>query len=134
MLRIMRLALLLLLALPSSPNRVFWIARELRASPPRSEDWPAAHVHEYGLKKWALPQEAAGWSHNYVCPEHGVHLTQKEGRNLCPIDGKDYHGWPVDNVVYMQPALQAILDVVNDVFTMEKSDVLRAAEITQTAF
>ena len=42
------------------------------------------------------------WSHAYVCPEHGMRLIQKAGQNLCPVDGKDYHGWPVDNVLYMQ--------------------------------
>jgi hypothetical protein len=68
----------------------------------RVADWPAAHVREFGLREWALPAEGAGWSHAYVCPVHGVRLSQKAGRNLCPIDGKDYHGWPVDNVVYMQ--------------------------------
>ena len=68
----------------------------------RAEDWPAAHVRQFGLQEWALPKTGAGWSHDYVCPEHGVRLTQKAGKNLCPIDGKDYHGWPYDNVAYMQ--------------------------------
>ncbi len=67
----------------------------------RAERWPASHVREYGLKEWALPAEGAGWSHAYVCPEHGLRLQQKAGRNLCPLDGKDYHGWPIDNVVFM---------------------------------
>ena len=31
-----------------------------------------------------------------------MRLTQKGGKNLGPVDGKDFHGWPVDNVVYMQ--------------------------------
>lgn len=68
----------------------------------RAEDWPAAHVENFGLKEWVLPSEGAGWSHAYVCPVHGVRLKQTRGQNLCPVDGKDYHGWPVDNVVYMQ--------------------------------
>jgi hypothetical protein len=67
-----------------------------------ADEWPAQHVREYGLKKWEVPKEGAGWSHDYVCPEHGVRLRQTEGKNICPIDGKDYHGWPVDNVVFMQ--------------------------------
>jgi hypothetical protein len=75
------------------------VADDLRR---RADDWPAAHVREFGLREWSLPAEGAGWSHAYVCPEHGVRLTQRAGRNLCPVDGKDYHGWPVDNVVYMQ--------------------------------
>src|SRR5574340_414111 len=66
----------------------------------RADEWPASHVREYGLKEWALPPEGSGWSHAYVCPEHGTRLRQKAGKNLCPVDGKDYHGWPIDQVVY----------------------------------
>lgn len=79
-----------------------WAAQVLRDLIERADDWPAAHVKQFGLAEWALPREGAGWSHAYVCPEHGMRLTQKGGKNLCPVDGKDYHGWPVDNVVYMQ--------------------------------
>lgn len=68
----------------------------------RAGDWPQAHLRTYGLKEWALPSEGAGWSHAYVCPDHGVRLRQSQGKNLCPVDGRDYHGWPIDNVVYMQ--------------------------------
>lgn len=67
-----------------------------------ANQWPARHVREYGLSKWEVPQQGAGWSHDYVCPVHGVRLRQDAGKNLCPVDGKDYHGWPVDNVVFMQ--------------------------------
>lgn len=67
-----------------------------------ANQWPAQHVREYGLAKWEVPKEGAGWSHDYVCPVHGVRLRQTAGKNICPVDGKDYHGWPVDNVVYMQ--------------------------------
>jgi oligo-alginate lyase len=79
-----------------------WAATVVAALVREAGDWPARHVREYGLTEWALPKEGAGWSHNYVCPDHGVRLTQKAGKNLCPIDGKDYHGWPVDYVVFMQ--------------------------------
>ncbi|MCX6626861.1 MAG: alginate lyase family protein [Candidatus Solibacter sp.] len=79
-----------------------WAANAVAGVLRRADEWPAQHVREYGLTEWALPKEGAGWSHNYVCPDHGVRLTQKAGKNLCPIDGKDYHGWPVDYVVFMQ--------------------------------
>lgn len=79
-----------------------WAAAVISELEQRAQDWPAAHVREFGLGEWALPKEGAGWSHAYVCPEHGARLTQRAGKNLCPIDGKDYHGWPVNNVVYMQ--------------------------------
>jgi len=67
-----------------------------------ADEWPAQHVREYGLARWEVPQEGSGWSHDYVCPVHGMRLRQTAGKNICPVDGKDYHGWPVDNVVYMQ--------------------------------
>lgn len=67
-----------------------------------ADEWPAQHVREFGLAKFEIPKEGAGWSHDYVCPVHGVRLKQTAGKNICPVDGKDYHGWPVDNVVYMQ--------------------------------
>ncbi|MEO8370380.1 MAG: hypothetical protein ABI806_14445, partial [Candidatus Solibacter sp.] len=79
-----------------------WAAKIVAALTREAAEWPAQHVREYGLTEWAVPKEGSGWSHNYVCPDHGVRLTQKAGKNLCPIDGKDYHGWPVDYVVFMQ--------------------------------
>lgn len=104
--------LLFLLALPALAEPRLLLNREdiarLRSQPVaqelirKAEIWPADHVKNYGLKEWALPPEGAGWSHAYVCPVHGVRLKQTRGRNLCPVDGQDYHGWPVDNVVYMQ--------------------------------
>jgi len=79
-----------------------WAANIVHTLTEAANDWPVSHVREFGLAEWALPKEGAGWSHAYVCPEHGVRLTQKQGKNLCPVDGKDYHGWPVDHVVFMQ--------------------------------
>jgi hypothetical protein len=115
----MRRALLFLLAVPAfcEPRLLFnsadleriknvaaaepWAAKVVAGLVREADEWPARHVREFGLTEWALPKEGAGWSHNYVCPEHGVRLIRKAGKNLCPIDGKDYHGWPVDYVVYM---------------------------------
>jgi hypothetical protein len=112
----MRLALMLFLSLPAfgEPRllqnsadlariaKLAW-AHDLIASLAKAADeWPEPHVREFGLAEWAVPKEGAGWAHTYVCPEHGVRLTRKQGRNLCPVDGKDFHGWPIDNVVYMQ--------------------------------
>ncbi|MBI5280041.1 MAG: heparinase II/III family protein [Candidatus Solibacter usitatus] len=116
----MRAALLLLISLrtQAEPGRLWtpagiervkataaaepWAAEIVGDLIRRAGDWPQAHLRAYGLKEWALPAEGAGWSHAYVCPDHGVRLQQRQGRNLCPVDGRDYHGWPIDNVVYMQ--------------------------------
>lgn len=66
----------------------------------RAEDWPAAHVREYGLKEWAPPAEGGGWGGHYICPDDGAHLKFEPGHNRCPQCAKDYHGWPYDYVIY----------------------------------
>jgi hypothetical protein len=116
----MRITLLFLLALPAfaAPHLLLnssdidrirktsasepWAAAIVKDLTAYADAWPAPHLREFGLSKWELPKEGAGWSHDYVCPVHGVRLNQEAGKNICPVDGKDYHGWPVDNVVYMQ--------------------------------
>jgi hypothetical protein len=80
--------------------RETWAKSEIDDLLRRADQWPASHVAHFGLKEWALPTEGGGWSHAYVCPEHGVRLRQSKGQNLCPVDGKDYHGYPVDNVAF----------------------------------
>jgi len=82
-----------------------WAAKIVRGIIRLADEWPAQHVREFGLKQWEIPREGGGWSHAYVCPEHGVRLQQRAGKNLCPIDGKDYHGYPIDNVVFSQRAI-----------------------------
>jgi hypothetical protein len=78
-----------------------WAARVRDKLIERADDWPASHLRQFGLKEWALPREGSGWSHSYVCPDHGLRLQQKGSHNLCPLDGKDWHGWPWDHVAYM---------------------------------
>ncbi len=78
-----------------------WASHVVEQLIQEADDWPAQHTRKYGLSAWALPKEGAGWSHDYVCPVHGVRLRQEGAKNICPVDGKDYHGWPIDNVVYM---------------------------------
>jgi oligo-alginate lyase len=114
----MRLALVLFLALPAfadprlltSPadlERIQrlaksdkWAADAVRHLLAEADRWPQTYVAKYGLTEWAIPTEGGGWSHAYVCPEHGARLSERGGKNVCPIDGKDYHGYPIDNVVY----------------------------------
>src|SRR5215467_13571050 len=98
----MRLVFLLLLAVPAvaapklllDPNDIARIRKTVAAEPwakaiaadlvHYADEWPAQHVREYGLAKWEVPKEGAGWSHDYVCPVHGVRLHQDSGKNLCP--------------------------------------------------
>ena len=78
-----------------------WAAAARDALVARAANWPASHVREFGLKEWSLPTEGSGWSHAYVCPDHGMRLQHKAGKNICPVDGKDHHGPPIDQVVFM---------------------------------
>ncbi len=82
-----------------------WAGKIVRDIVRFADEWPAQHVREFGLKEWDIPREGGGWSHAYVCPEHGVRLQQRGGHNLCPIDGKDHHGYPIDNVAFSQRSI-----------------------------
>lgn len=44
-----------------------------------------------------LPDAATDWREPHV-REFG----QEGGKKICPVEGKDSCGWPIDNVVYMQ--------------------------------
>ena len=88
----MRTALLFLLALPAfaAPKLLLnsadidrirktaatepWAKAVVRDLVKYADEWPAQHVREYGLTQWELPREGSGWSHDYVCPVHGVRL------------------------------------------------------------
>lgn len=66
-----------------------------------AQNWPAAHNTRYGLTDWKLPPEGGQWTHHYVCPTHGVGLQNRApGQNVCPVDNRNYTGWPYDQVVY----------------------------------
>jgi hypothetical protein len=63
--------------------------------------WPDAHKTRYGLSEWKLPPDGGQWTHYYVCPTHGAGLQNRApGQNVCPIDNRNYTGWPYDQVVY----------------------------------
>ncbi|HUU00384.1 MAG TPA: heparinase II/III family protein [Myxococcota bacterium] len=67
----------------------------------RADNWPGAHNDKYGLASWELPPEGGQWTLWYVCPEHGVSLGYDgPGRNICPIDGHNFTGWPYDQVIF----------------------------------
>jgi hypothetical protein len=82
-----------------------WAAGAVARLTREADAWPKPHLAKYGLSEWAIPNEGGGWSHAYVCPEHGARLSERGGKNVCPIDGKDYHGYPIDNVVYSHRAV-----------------------------
>jgi hypothetical protein len=46
-----------------------------------------------------IPAQGGQWSHHYVCKECGTHLAFTEGKHLCPHCGKEYSGWPYNEVI-----------------------------------
>ena len=46
-----------------------------------------------------IPALGGQWSHHYVCKECGTKLQHKNGKHICPNCGKEYTGWPYDEVV-----------------------------------
>jgi hypothetical protein len=65
--------------------------------------WATDHAARYGLTTWVMPPEGGQWTLWYVCPTHGVYLTAKgPGQNRCPVDDRNYTGWPYEQVIYMR--------------------------------
>jgi len=46
-----------------------------------------------------IPAQGGQWSHHYVCKECGTRLSFTHGKHLCPHCGKEYSGWPYDEVI-----------------------------------
>ena len=78
-----------------------WAASVRNAIIEAAGNWPSAQVSRYELDEWKVPPEGGQWSQWYVCPTHGVRLQfGGPGRNLCPIDSRNFTGRPYDQVVY----------------------------------
>lgn len=78
-----------------------WAAAARAAIVQAASDWPATHNKRYGLSEWELPPEGGQWTLWYVCPTHGVSLQFRgPGQNVCPVDQRNYTGWPFDQVIY----------------------------------
>jgi len=78
-----------------------WAAAHRNAILQAADSWPAAYIKNYHLTEAALPPEGGQWSMWYICPQHSVSLRYEgPARNVCPIDGKNYSGWPYDQVIY----------------------------------
>ncbi len=46
-----------------------------------------------------IPPQGGQWNHHYVCKKCGTRLSYKEWKHLCPRCGKEYSGWPYDEVI-----------------------------------
>ena len=78
-----------------------WSASVRSAIIQAAGNWPSAQLARYGLDEWKLPPEGGQWTLWYVCPTHGVRLQfGGPGRNVCPIDNRNFTGRPFDQVVY----------------------------------
>lgn len=77
-----------------------WIAGIRKGLLRQAESWPAEHLQKYGLKEWSASWERGSWGGDYICPEHGVRLQFSPEHNICPVCGKDFHGWPYDYEIF----------------------------------
>ncbi|MBI4891701.1 MAG: heparinase II/III family protein [Acidobacteria bacterium] len=118
MLRSLMLLTLVLSALAQDSPRLFLSADQLAAAQERAarqgwakaaldgvvnnaKAWPQSHLTKYGLKTLELPPEGGQWTLWDVCPVHGVHLRYTPpATKTCPLDNKQYSGWPYDQVTY----------------------------------
>ncbi len=118
MLRTLALLTLALAALAQDGPHLFVTADQLAAAQDRAarqgwakaaldgvvnnaKAWPQSHLTKYGLKTLELPPEGGQWTLWDVCPVHGVNLRYTPPTTkICPIDNKQYSGWPYDQVTY----------------------------------
>ncbi|MCK5802607.1 MAG: heparinase II/III family protein [Lentisphaeria bacterium] len=46
-----------------------------------------------------IPDEGGQWSHHYVCKTCGSRLSHRGAKHICGKCGKEYTGWPYDQVI-----------------------------------
>lgn len=63
--------------------------------------FPESYETRFGLHSVELPPQGGQWIHWYVCPDTGTPLVfRPPDHNVCPDTGKEYSGYPFDQVVY----------------------------------
>ncbi len=78
-----------------------WAAALVEGVVRTAKAWPAPYLSRFGYTQWQLPADGGQWTLWYVCPVHGVSLKMKApGQNICPVDNKNFTGWPYDQVIY----------------------------------
>jgi len=50
-------------------------------------------------EKLEIPDKPAQWTQHFVCSDCGIYLKEDAGRNICPRCGREYSGWPYDEVL-----------------------------------
>jgi hypothetical protein len=78
-----------------------WARADLANLIHEADDFPASYEKSFGLSSVQLPPEGGQWLHWYVCPATGSKLEfHPPNHNVCPDTGKEYPGYPFDQVVY----------------------------------
>ncbi|MBL8230105.1 MAG: heparinase II/III family protein [Bryobacterales bacterium] len=80
-----------------------WASAARTAILQTADGWPRTYTTRFGLDTPAIPPEGGQWWHHYVCPVHGVRLAYSPpNTHRCPIDSRQFTGWPYDQVVYYE--------------------------------
>ena len=78
-----------------------WAKASLQDMLREADAFPESYEKRFGLKSVELPPEGGQWLHWYVCPTTGTPLAfRPPNHNVCPDTGKEYSGYPFDQVVY----------------------------------
>lgn len=78
-----------------------WAKASLQQLIHEADAFPRSYEKRFGLSSVELPPEGGQWLHWYVCPDTGTPLTfRPPNHNVCPDTGKEYSGYPFDQVVY----------------------------------
>jgi len=78
-----------------------WARASLQSLLREADAFPASYEKRFGLASVELPPEGGQWLHWYVCPDTGTPLAfHPPNHNVCPDTGKEYSGFPFDQVVY----------------------------------
>jgi hypothetical protein len=78
-----------------------WAKASLDQMLHEADAFPQSYEKRFGLQSVELPPEGGQWLHWYVCPETGTALSfRPPNHNVCPDTGKEYSGFPIDQVVY----------------------------------
>ena len=78
-----------------------WAKASLQDMVREADAFPESYEKRFGLKSVELPPEGGQWLHWYVCPTTGTPLVfRPPNHNVCPDTGKEYSGYPFDQVVY----------------------------------
>jgi hypothetical protein len=78
-----------------------WAKASLEQLIREANAFPKSYEKRFGLQSVELPPEGGQWLHWYVCPDTGTPLTfRPPNHNVCPDTGKEFPGYPYDQVVY----------------------------------